>query len=229
MGEDGSSNDEESSGGSDSENDDEDGWAYIIDTYAVIDPAEDTVTSSLQRPSALRKLGDALDVNAVAAAETVHRMGKHVPGGKHNVLVVPHGSILSDFHNDDAWVAGFVHLFPEGCADPNIFQAKGLFRLNDGQGFRLTNATTSRARTVASFSAWPQSLSDTKRCLTCSLNFAVGCHIRRRGDSIENIEGFLVAFAAELQLGKQLSIVLNAHLGVVLPLRKSQVVSHIAS
>ena len=50
-------------------------------------------------------------------------MSKHVPGCKDNDLVVPHGSILSDFHNDDAGVEGFVHLFPEGCADPNVLQA----------------------------------------------------------------------------------------------------------
>ena len=93
----------------------EDAKAYIIDAYAVMDSAEDTVTSSLQRPNALRNLGDDLDMNSVAAAETVLRMGKAVPGGTENVLVVPHGNVLSDFHNNDAWVAGFVHLFPEGC------------------------------------------------------------------------------------------------------------------
>lgn len=100
------SNDEVSSGDSDSENDaDEDGGAYIIDTYAVIHSAEYIVTSSLQRPSILRKLSDALDTKAVTAAETDPRMGNHVPGSKDNVLV-PHENILSEFHNDDAWVAG---------------------------------------------------------------------------------------------------------------------------
>ena len=62
-------------------------------------------------------------MHAVAAAETALRMGKHVPGGNDNVLVVPHGSILSEFHNDDAWIEGLVHLFPKGCADPNVLQA----------------------------------------------------------------------------------------------------------
>ena len=38
-------------------------------------------------------------------------------------LYPPHGSIKNDFHNDDAGVEGFVHLFPEGCADPNVLQA----------------------------------------------------------------------------------------------------------
>eukprot|EP00904_Undaria_pinnatifida_P011887 jgi/Undpi1/7829/HiC_scaffold_23.g10302.m1 len=104
MDEDDFSNDEESSGDSDSENDaDDDGWDYMIDTYAVNDSAEDTVTSSLQRPSALRKLGEALDMSDVAAAETALRMGKDVLGGKDNVLVLPHGKILSGFHNDDAF------------------------------------------------------------------------------------------------------------------------------
>ena len=118
------SSDEESSGDSDSENDaGEDGRAYIIDAYAVVDSSQDTVTSSLQRPSPLRKLGDDLDMNAVAAAETALRMSKYMPEGNDNVLVVPHGSILSDFHNNDAWVKGFVHLFPEGCADPDVLQA----------------------------------------------------------------------------------------------------------
>ncbi|CAN0469164.1 unnamed protein product, partial [Scytosiphon promiscuus] len=59
-----------------------------------------------------------LDLNSVAAAETALRRGKAVPGGTENILVVPHGNILSDFHNNDAWVAGFVHLFPEGCGGP---------------------------------------------------------------------------------------------------------------
>ena len=121
MDEDEVSSDEESSGDSDSENDaGEDGRAYIIDAYAVVVSAQDTVTSSLQRPSALRKLGDDLHMNAVAAAETALRM---VPGGNDNVLVVPHGSILSDFYNDDARVEGFVNLFPEGCADSNVLQS----------------------------------------------------------------------------------------------------------
>ena len=62
-------------------------------------------------------------MNAVAAAGAALRMRKHVPGGNDNVLVVPHGSIVSDFHNDDAWVEAFVHLFPEGCADPNVLEA----------------------------------------------------------------------------------------------------------
>ena len=112
------SSDEESSGDSFSENDaGEDGRAYTVDAYAVVDSAEDTVTSSLQRPRALRKLGDDLDMNAVAAAETALRRGKPVPGGTDNDRVVPH-DVLCDFHNDDAWVAEFVHLFPEGCGGP---------------------------------------------------------------------------------------------------------------
>ena len=50
MDEDEVSSDEESSGDSGSENDaGEDGRAYIIDAYAVVDSAEDIVTSSLQR------------------------------------------------------------------------------------------------------------------------------------------------------------------------------------
>ena len=57
-------------------------------------------------------------MNAVAAAETSLRMSKHVPGGKDNVLVVPHGSILSDFHNDDAWVEGFAHFFSMRMCGP---------------------------------------------------------------------------------------------------------------
>eukprot|EP00904_Undaria_pinnatifida_P011183 jgi/Undpi1/7195/HiC_scaffold_22.g09669.m1 len=124
MDEDEVSSDEERSGDSDSENDvGEDGRAYIIDACAVVDSAQDTVTSSLQRLSALRKLGDDLEMNAVAEAETALRMGKHVSGGKDNVFVVPHVSILSNFHNDNAWVEGFVHLFQDGCADPNVLQA----------------------------------------------------------------------------------------------------------
>ena len=124
MDEDEVSSDEESSGDSGSESGaGEDGKAYIIDAYAVVDSAQETVTSSLQRPSGLLKLGDDLDMNAVAAAETALRMGKHVPGGDDNVLVVPYSSILSDFQNNGARIEGFVHLFPEGCADPNVLQA----------------------------------------------------------------------------------------------------------
>ena len=52
------------------------------------------------------------------ATETALRMGKAFPGRKVNILVVPYGNTLSDFHNDDAWVAGFAHLFPEGCGGP---------------------------------------------------------------------------------------------------------------
>ena len=48
----------------------EDARAYIVDSYAVIDSAEDTAISSQQRPSVFRKLSDDLDLNYVAAAET---------------------------------------------------------------------------------------------------------------------------------------------------------------
>ena len=58
-------------------------------------------------------------MNAVVAAETTLRMGKPMPGGKDSVLVVPHGNILSDFRNNDAWVVGFEQLFPEGCGGPD--------------------------------------------------------------------------------------------------------------
>ena len=55
MDEDEVSSDMESAGGSDSENDvGEDGRAYIIVANGVVDSVQDTVTSSLQRPSALR-------------------------------------------------------------------------------------------------------------------------------------------------------------------------------
>ena len=63
-------------------------------------------------------MGDDFGIISVAATETALRMGKAFPGGIDNILVVPHGNILSDFHNDDAWVAGFVHLFPEGSGGP---------------------------------------------------------------------------------------------------------------
>ena len=109
MDEDEVSTNEESLGNSELENDaGEDGRAYIIDAYAVVDSAQDPVNSSLQRPSALRKLSDDLGMNAVGAAESALRMDKHVPGGKDNVLVVLHDSILSDFYNADAWVEGFI-------------------------------------------------------------------------------------------------------------------------
>ncbi|CAN0391997.1 unnamed protein product, partial [Laminaria digitata] len=39
-------------------------------------------------------------------------------GGTLNAMIVPHGDILSDFHNDAAWVGAFVHLHPEGCGGP---------------------------------------------------------------------------------------------------------------
>ena len=54
----------------------------------------------------------------MAAAETALGMGKAFPGVTYNILAIARGNILSDFHNDDAWVAGFVHLFPEGCGGP---------------------------------------------------------------------------------------------------------------
>ena len=130
MDEDGVSSDEESSGNSDSENDaGEDGRAYIIDVYAVVDSAQDTVNSSLQRPSALRKFCDDLDMNAVATVETALRIGKHVPGGEGNVLAVPHpyGSILSDYQNDDAWVEGFVHCFQKAVRTRISFKHKACF------------------------------------------------------------------------------------------------------
>ncbi|MEP2990897.1 MAG: hypothetical protein ABJO88_18230, partial [Parasphingorhabdus sp.] len=90
----------------------------IIDTYAAIDSAEDSAASSLQRPMALRKLGDDLDMKSVAAAETALLMSKAVPGGTTNVLVVPHGYILSDVRNNDVWVAGLAHLFSQECGGP---------------------------------------------------------------------------------------------------------------
>ena len=42
-------------------------------------------------------------------------------GGKDSVLVVHHGSIRSGIGIDDAWVAGFVDLFPGDCGpeDPS--------------------------------------------------------------------------------------------------------------
>ena len=60
-------------------------------------------------------MGDDFGIISVAATETALRMGKAFPGGIDNILVVPHGNILSDSHND---VAGFVQLFPEGCSGP---------------------------------------------------------------------------------------------------------------
>ena len=69
MDEAGVSSDRGGSGDSDSENDaGEDGRAYIIDAYAVVDSTENTVTSSLQRPCALRKFSDDLEMDAVATA-----------------------------------------------------------------------------------------------------------------------------------------------------------------
>eukprot|EP00904_Undaria_pinnatifida_P011889 jgi/Undpi1/7830/HiC_scaffold_23.g10303.m1 len=56
------SSDEEGSGDSDSENDPgEDGRAYIIDAYAVVDSAEDTVTSSLQLVARTHMVRDFID------------------------------------------------------------------------------------------------------------------------------------------------------------------------
>ena len=60
-------------------------------------------------------MGDDFGIISLAAIETALRMGKAFPGGIDNILVVPHGNILSDSHND---VAGFVQLFPEGCSGP---------------------------------------------------------------------------------------------------------------
>ena len=55
---------------------------------------------------------------SVATAETALCMSRAVPVGTDNVLVVLHSNIVSYFHNDDAGVAGFVHLFPDGCSGP---------------------------------------------------------------------------------------------------------------
>ena len=81
---------------------DEDARAYMVELYAVIDSAEDTVTSPPQRPNVLRKIGGNFEINSVAATETSIHMGKAFPRGMDNILVVPPGNILSDFHNDDA-------------------------------------------------------------------------------------------------------------------------------
>ena len=104
---------------SDSENDaHEDAGAYIVDSYAVIDLAEDMITSSQQRSNVVRKRGDNLVLNYWSAAETAVRLGRAVPGRTNIVLVVPHANVLSDVPNDDTWVAGLVHFFPEGCDEP---------------------------------------------------------------------------------------------------------------
>ena len=63
-------------------------------------------------------MGDDFGTISVAATETSLRMGKAFPRGIDNIMVVSRGNILSHFHNHDAWVAGFVHLFPEGCGGP---------------------------------------------------------------------------------------------------------------
>ena len=66
-------------------------------------------------------------MNTVAEAGTAVLMGKHVSGRKYSVLVVPHGSILIDFHIDDAWVAGFVTLFQKTVRTGRSFKKKGCF------------------------------------------------------------------------------------------------------
>lgn len=191
-----------------------------------MDSAEDTVTSSLQRPTTLRKLGDDLDMNSVAAAETALRMGKALPGGTDNVLVVPHGDILGDFHNDDAWVAGFVHLLPEGCGGPE---------------------NPSRQRHV-SFEMWARIVLN-RRCASWRKDryfiFCVAAIIFRH-EALSNVQFKLrgrmsestaealsritkdavMAFAAELQQGKRTSAALNAHPGMRTLLRTIQAVSH---
>jgi len=99
----------------------EDGEAYIIDTFAVVDSGEDAATygedaatSSRQRPSVLRRLGHDLDLNAVAASQAALSQGRPPPEGTENALVVtvPHGDILSDFRNNNALKGAFGHLFP---------------------------------------------------------------------------------------------------------------------
>ena len=53
--------------------DHDDGAAYVIDRYAVVDSCENAATSLQNRPDALRKLGDELNLGTVAAAETALR------------------------------------------------------------------------------------------------------------------------------------------------------------
>ena len=98
--------------------DDEDSGAYVIDGYAVVDSRENVATSPHNLPDALRKLSAEVHLGTVDAAETALRHSKPLPGGAPNAMVIPHGDILSDFHNDDAWVGAFVHLHPEGCGGP---------------------------------------------------------------------------------------------------------------
>ena len=103
-------NDEDTDTESEQECDDSayDGRACVIQKYAVVDSAEDSVTASI--PTAMRRLGAELD------PETSLRRG--VPPDTRNALVVPHGDILDDINNNSAWVAAFMHAFPEGCGGP---------------------------------------------------------------------------------------------------------------
>ena len=161
--------------------------------------------------------------------ETALRMSKSVPGGTDNVLVVLHGNILSDFHNDDAWVAGFVQLFPDGFGGPE---------------------DPSRKQPV-SFKRWARALlnqRDDRWRKVCYFLFCVAAIIFRH-DALSNVEfklrgwmshstaetlskftkEVLEAFVAELQLGKRVSAVLDGHADIRLLLRTLQVVSQGAS
>ncbi|MEP5623240.1 MAG: hypothetical protein ABJP82_11750, partial [Hyphomicrobiales bacterium] len=104
----------------------EDGKAYIIDTFAVVDSGEDAATSSRQRPSVQRRLGHDLDLNAVAASQDSLSQGRPPPERAENALVVQHGDINSDFRNNNALKGAFDHLFP--VAEDSLTQlAKEVF------------------------------------------------------------------------------------------------------
>ena len=109
--------------------------AYNIDSYAVMESGEDAVTSEKTRPESLRKLADDMrkksgqdtstrsddpggSLKDLAVAQARLLRGEPPVGGTRNAVVVPHGDILGDFHNNSAWTGGFADLFPEGAGGP---------------------------------------------------------------------------------------------------------------
>lgn len=93
------SSDISSEDGTDQTDPENDGKAYIIDRYAVMNSGEDEATSLKQLPDAMRRLGDELDPEAA--------LRRGLPPDTPNALVIPSGEILDDFSNNSAWVEAY--------------------------------------------------------------------------------------------------------------------------
>jgi hypothetical protein len=126
----------------------------------------------------------------------------------------PRRNILSDFHNDDACVAGFVHLFPKGCGGPEDPSRQRPVSFKKWARTVLNRRDDSWRKDrhflfcAASIMSRHEALSNVQFILRGKMSESTAENLSRI------TKDRLMAFAAELQLGKRPSAALNAHPGM---------------